>query len=178
MAEPAGPGARKRWLLYAGAVAGAWATVPRFWGPELAGLDSTTEVVDHLVPGIVVLAGSAAMFVVARDRARPVGVPMFVAGLIVTLAGLWMTATHIPLLAQARRHEVTWGAAWFHTMPGLVVLALGIVWAAAHWADAAPPDDRPETLSQRANSAASSGAHPLEDGEFEDPGTARSGPVG
>jgi hypothetical protein len=51
-----------------------------------------------------------------------------IAGLGVLLAGFWMTATHIPLVAQTTRDEVAAGAAIYHTLPGLAVAALGAVW--------------------------------------------------
>ncbi|HSH58767.1 MAG TPA: hypothetical protein VK988_03820 [Acidimicrobiales bacterium] len=46
-----------------------------------------------------------------------------------------MTATHIPVVAQATRDEVAAGAAIYHTVPGLAVAALGAVWTWVHWSD-------------------------------------------
>ncbi|MDP9388052.1 MAG: hypothetical protein M3Q48_09000, partial [Actinomycetota bacterium] len=52
-----------------------------------------------------------------------------VAGLAVPLAGFWMTATHLPLLAQATCDGVGAGAAAYHAMAALGVAILGAVWA-------------------------------------------------
>ena len=122
----------KQWLPYAGLVAGVWATLPRFSGPKLAGTGEQQRGrrppgAGRPRPGGV--GGPARRWPTVGRGSR--GTAMFVAGLVVILAGLWMTATHVPLLAQAGRHEVTWGAAWYHSTPGLFVLAVGLVWAAA-----------------------------------------------
>lgn len=101
------------------------------------------EVADHVVPGAILLAVSAAM--VARSRQAGNGGETFplVAGMVVLLAGLWMTATHIPLVNQARRgeNEVSYLDAAWHTVPGVVVLVLGLVWTAAWWSLAADQDE-------------------------------------
>ncbi len=55
-----------------------------------------------------------------------------------------MTATHLPLVTDARNGAVSDSVATWHTVPGLVVMVLGGVWAAVHWAGAeesAAPDD-------------------------------------
>jgi hypothetical protein len=60
---------------------------------------------------------------------------MFVAGLAICLAGLWMVATHIPLVAQAARAEpgVTWAATIWHSAAAAVVAVLGVIWVATYW---------------------------------------------
>ena len=126
-------------LPWAGIVVGLWAVVPPYAGPELANLDTRVEVADHVVPGIAMLAVSVAVLALTRRRADPeTGSFPLVAGMVVLLAGLWMTATHVPLVNQARRNEagVTWAAAVWHTAPGVVVMVLGLVWAAAWWSAA------------------------------------------
>lgn len=114
-----------------GLVVAAWAVLPRYAGPALDTSDRV-EVADHVVPGVVVAVASVA--VLAGRWRRGTG-PVFGAGLVVVLAGSWMTATHGPLLAQAARDEVGWGAAAFHTAPGLAVLGAGLAWVAWHWRD-------------------------------------------
>ncbi len=76
------------------------------------------------------------MAALARARRSPTpGFFPLVAGLGVLLAGFWMTATHVPLVAQAMRDEVGAGVAAYHTLPGLAVVILGAVWAWANWSD-------------------------------------------
>ncbi|MEX2660164.1 MAG: hypothetical protein WD232_10740 [Acidimicrobiales bacterium] len=112
-------------LALVGVAVAAWASIPPYVGPALA-TDPVVEVVDHVVPAVVVLAVSLAALA-AGARAR--GTAMFGAGLVVALAGLWMVATHVPLLAQAARDEAPWVASLWHFVPGVAVVALGAVWA-------------------------------------------------
>lgn len=119
-----------RRLPVAGLLVAAWAVLPPYVGPALA-TEPRVEVVDHVVPGLVVLAVSAGALV-AGARPAQTGVGMFAAGLAVVLAGFWMTATHVPLLAQAARAEAPVGAAVYHTLPGLAVVAVGVAWAVRH----------------------------------------------
>lgn len=102
-----------------------WATVAPYAGKRL-GLDVNTqsivEVVDHVVPGLVVIA----VFVAAllADRLPLPG------ALIAVLGGFWMSGTHVPLLAQAARQEVALGSALWHTLPPLAVFVLAAAAAA------------------------------------------------
>lgn len=139
------PGLRQA-LPWVGIVIGLWAVIPPYAGPELANLESRVEIADHVVPSIAMLAVSVAVLVLARRRSDPgTGSFPLVAGMVVLLAGLWMTATHVPLVNQARRDEagVTWAAAIWHTAPGVVVTVLGLVWAAAWWSAAGGPEAAP-----------------------------------
>jgi hypothetical protein len=75
--------------------------------------------------------------VLGVSRAAPVsGFAMLAAGLVVVLAGLWMAATHVPLVAQAARHDAPWGATIYHSASAALVLTFGLVWTASAWADA------------------------------------------
>lgn len=116
-------------LLVAGVVIGVWAVLPPFVGPGFttAGLD--VEIVDHPVPALVLL-GATAWSARARGAAAP---GLFVAGLVITLAGIWMTAAHAPLVLQAVRGGVGWAPTVHHTLPGLATLGLGAVWARRWW---------------------------------------------
>lgn len=108
-----------------GLLVGCWALLPPYSGPFLA-TDDTVEVVDHVVPGVVVIALSLGSFLVGRSgRASAV---LFPAGLGIVLAGFWMTATHLPLVLQATRAQAPWGATVYHSLPGLAVLVLGVAW--------------------------------------------------
>lgn len=130
---------RRSNLPYAGLVVGVWATVAPYvlLGPDL-NAEGSVEFADHVVPGLVMIVLSGVTLL--RDRRATVaGSFPLVAGFVVLLAGLWMTLTHLPLVRDARNGLVTDGVAAWHTVPGLVVLVLGVVWVAAYWSDAAEP---------------------------------------
>ncbi len=93
------------------------------------------EVADHIVPGLVVILVSVAALVMAPPG-RPPGNALLLAGLVVLLAGLWMTATHVPLVLQATRDEAPVGAVVYHSLPSLAVAMLGATWVGTHWTDA------------------------------------------
>ena len=109
-----------------GFLTGAWALIPPYTGPPL-NTAAQVEFVDHVVPGIVVIAISALAFLFA-GRADAAAA-LFPAGLGIVLAGFWMSATHAPLVLQAVREEAPWGATIYHSLPGIAVLGLGVVWA-------------------------------------------------
>lgn len=113
-------------LAGAGLLVGAWALLPPYTGPAL-NTAGRVEFADHVVPGVAVVAISALALAVSR-RTDPDRI-LFAAGLGVILAGFWMTATHLPLVLQATRAQAPWGATVYHSLPGLAVLALGLVWA-------------------------------------------------
>lgn len=112
-------------LAGVGVLVGAWALLPPYTGPALTA--ARVEFADHVVPGVLVLAISIVSLLMARrDNADQL---LFGAGLGVVLAGLWMVATHFPLVLQATRQQAPWGATLYHSAPGVAVLVLGVVWA-------------------------------------------------
>lgn len=119
----------------------AWAMIPPYVGPELANLKSSVEIADHVVPAVVMLVMAVACLALGRRSDKPSSFPL-VSGFTFALAGLWMTATHLPLVQQARRGEagVTDVAAAWHTTPGIVVLVFGLVWVAGTWGDTDEPE--------------------------------------
>lgn len=132
--EPvAAPAAAVRSVAAASLIAGAWALVPPYWGPALS-TEASVEFVDHVLPGIAVLAIAAACLLAGTRRVGAT-LAFLLAGLGVTLAGFWMTATHWPLVLQATRGEVPWGSTVHHSLPGLAVLAVGGFWSARFWGD-------------------------------------------
>lgn len=109
-------------------VVGLWGTIAPYIGPEVP-VKAIVEVVDHVVPGVVVLA--VALFSLYRRRLE-----LITCGLSV-LAALWMFTTHVPLLAQAARGEFPWGGSLWMFVPSTLILAL-TVWAAMiAWRDEA-----------------------------------------
>lgn len=124
-----------------GLVIGVLALLPPY--TRDLGTEMRVEVADHVIPGVVLLAVSVAVLVRARRDVLESGMFPFVAGFVIMLAGLWMTATHIPLVNQARRreNEVSYLDAGWHTVPGVVVLGLGLLWTVAWWSVGVSEDD-------------------------------------
>lgn len=87
-----------------------WATVAPYAGPPLGlvvNTDPVTEVVDHVIPGVVAIACGLLLL-------RSAG-PAVTAALGAALAGFWMSATHLPLVLQAADGEAG--------LPAVAVLA-------------------------------------------------------
>ena len=136
---PARPGSVRQALPYAGLAIGLWAAVTPYvlLGDDLNAA-AKNEFADHVVPGALMIGLSAAQLV--RDRKGTTGGSFpLLAGFGVVLAGLWMTATHLPLVRDAGDGIVGENVAAWHTVPGLVVMVLGVVWAATYWSSAEEP---------------------------------------
>lgn len=105
-----------------------WGATPPWSGPWLgwsvAGVPTGIEIVDHAVPGVIL----AAVAVAGLAGRLPL-----VAALLGVLASLWMTGTHVPLLGQAADGRVGLDAALFHSLPGILLLALTITATAWAW---------------------------------------------
>lgn len=107
-----------------------WGTVAPYAGPPLGLVVQArpvVEVVDHVVPGMVLLAVGAFALAVAR-------LPLE-AALAAVLAGLWMTATHVPLLVQVGSGAVSLASALWHSVPGILLLIVASAAAVLAWGD-------------------------------------------
>ncbi|HEX2027510.1 MAG TPA: hypothetical protein VHF25_05870 [Nitriliruptorales bacterium] len=107
---------------------GVWGTLAPYAGPPLGFVVVTrpvVEVVDHVLPGIVLL-GVATFALVTGRLPLPLS-------LLAVLAGLWMAGTHVPLLAQAARGGVEVAAALWHSLPGLLLLVVAVGAAVVAW---------------------------------------------
>jgi hypothetical protein len=135
-AEPAEP---PSWLPVAGLVVSVWAILPRFLTPPLNTRDAV-EIADHVIPGLVVM-GLCVGALVVRRRPGGSGNYGFFSGLVIVLAGLWMSVTHLPLIAQATREEAPWAGTIYHSASALAMLGFSVIWMAAHWNTADFPDD-------------------------------------
>lgn len=133
-------------LAGAGLLVGTWALLPRYVSPriELGARADQLEFVDHVLPGAAVIVISLLALLVGRGPAA--ANRLFAAGLGIVAAGLWMDATHFPLVRQAFRDEAPWGATLHHSIPGVAVLLLGVGWCLAYRA--------PGTRSRPADDAA------------------------
>lgn len=116
-----------RWLMVALLAVTVWGAIPPWVGPwvgwDVQNVPLSVELVDHALPAVILAAVAVA--------GLAGWLPLLVA-LVGVLAGLWMTATHVPLLGQAADGLVGWDAALFHSLPGILLLALTV--AAAVWA--------------------------------------------
>lgn len=125
MTSGGAPGSEQQPGLLAGAglLIGLYAMAPGFY---LAGLHvhKDAEVVDHVIPGLVILA----LVLVGIVWGSRSATTMLLAGLGVLLAGFWMTVTHVGLVAQAFRHQAPAGAATYHCSTALLALVLGLAW--------------------------------------------------
>ncbi|MDQ6727397.1 MAG: hypothetical protein M3066_14700 [Actinomycetota bacterium] len=140
--RPAGPDLARLMPLVGVAVA-VWASLPKYSGPKL-NVTSSKEVADHVIPAVVVLVASVVGILAGRRPSGP-GPLRFLGGMAVLLAGLWMMATHLPLVAQALRGDAPWAATIYHTSAALAVFGLGLLWATVTWAEA---DDKGQATAQ------------------------------
>lgn len=83
------------------------------------------EIVDHVGPGVLV-AGLGAYLAFRASRDAAPAWPEIAAGGVCFLAGFWVTATHVPLLADAGAGKVSWGAALWHASTGLPMVGLAL----------------------------------------------------
>mgnify|MGYP000215093656 CR=1 FL=1 len=118
-----------------------WASLPRYSGPKL-NVSASTEFANHVIPAILVLLASIVGIMAGRRPQGP-GALRLIAGMAVLLAGLWMMATHIPLVAQTLRggpDAASWPATIYHTASALAVFGLGLLWSTVTWAEADDSD--------------------------------------
>ena len=113
------------------AVLAVWAIAVPWLGRAL-GLEvdvpARLEVIDHVVPGAVVLACAALLARVTR-RDDPGDLRRFSACAVAALAGAWITATHVTLVPEALDGVTGWGPALLHLSAGppIVVLAVAVL---------------------------------------------------
>ena len=141
-AEPAPPGPDlPRLLPLVGLPVAFWATLPQWSGPAI-NTSNTAEVVDHIVPAVMVLLASLVAIAAGRRPQGPGGL-RFIAGMCVLLAGLWMVATHFPLVTQTMDggpEAASWAATIYHSASALAVFGLGLLWSTVTWSEAGDDD--------------------------------------
>ncbi|MDQ3612487.1 MAG: hypothetical protein M4D85_12960 [Actinomycetota bacterium] len=114
-----------RWAIALAGLAVWAAVVP--WLARAVGLEldvaTRLEIVDHVVPAVVMLAGAAML---ATRAGAPGGRVWLGAGGIAFLTGLWITATHLPLIPDAFDSLAPWGVALLHLSTGPPILVCGL----------------------------------------------------
>lgn len=125
---------------------GLYAMAPGIWLDGLV-VKRNAEIVDHVIPGLFVLAMILLAVSWGPDR-RGASTVVFGASLVIALAGLWMSATHVGLLVQGIRGQAPGWAVTYHCSTAFLTLALGLTWVGRHWgAVSAQPSDDPEVAS-------------------------------
>lgn len=111
------------------AAIGAWNVLVPYLATVL-GLDvnvkAIVEVVDHVVPGVIVVAAALYLRKLARRRRLGGQSPALIASGVAFLAGFWVLATHVPLLGDAADSAVSWEAAIWHSVASLPIVALAV----------------------------------------------------
>lgn len=115
-----------------------WASLPKFSGPAL-NTQAAVEFTSHIIPAVLVALASIVGILAGRRPQGP-GALRLIAGLAVLLAGMWMMATHLPLVAQAMRDEAPWPGTVYHFASALAVFGLGLLWSTVTWAEADDSD--------------------------------------
>ncbi|MGH2841536.1 MAG: hypothetical protein ACRDKY_12010 [Solirubrobacteraceae bacterium] len=109
------------------AAIGAWTAIVPYLARALGlevNVPALVEVVDHVVPGAVVVAAGLYLHRAARRRTLARERFALPAAGVAFLAGFWGLATHVPLLQDASRSDVTWEAALFHFAAALPIVLL------------------------------------------------------
>lgn len=123
-----------------------WASLPKYSGPEL-NTTASAEFASHIIPAVVVVLASIVGILAGRRPQGP-GALRLIAGMTVLLAGMWMMATHLPLVAQATRDEAPWAGTVYHTAAALAVFGLGLLWATVTWSEAGD-ESQPATKAKK-----------------------------
>lgn len=103
---------------------GVWGTLAPYIGPEVP-VEAVVEVVDHVVPGVILLAVAAFSLYLKRFELISSGLAF--------LAALWMFTTHVPLIAQAARDEFPWAGSLWMFVPSALLLVLTAAAAFLAW---------------------------------------------
>ncbi|MGH9122642.1 MAG: hypothetical protein ACRDYC_12005 [Acidimicrobiales bacterium] len=109
-------------FLFISLLAGLYATLPGFYAGGLSA-SRGTEVADHIVPGLIVLA---LVYSAARwPHSRPVRT-LARWGLVLT--GAWMGISQVSLVSQAVRGQSAWGPVVYHCSSAAAVVVVAAVW--------------------------------------------------
>lgn len=123
----ASSGSLEPWLIALVAVA-AWSILPPYVGP-LVGLDlevdSSVEVVDHVVPGVLSIA-SGLLALSFAHRGETDSIRALAALGVCALSGLFQLVAHVPLVLDAGGPLQPVGSVVLHSTPAPVLLAMSL----------------------------------------------------
>jgi len=125
LARPSSPAEVRGAAVLAGI--GAWIAVVPYLGRAL-GLDvnvkAIVEVVDHVIPGLFIVTTALYLRRLAARGTLAGQSPALFASGVAFLAGFWVLATHVPLLADAASSKLPWEAAIWHSITPLPIVVL------------------------------------------------------
>ncbi len=111
------------------AAIGAWTVVVPYLGRAVGlgvNVPARVEFVDHVVPGgLVALAGLYLAGLARRRALAGTGSALLASG-VCFLAGVWVLATHVPLVGDAANATQPWGAAIWHSTAALPIVGLSV----------------------------------------------------
>ena len=112
-------------------ILGPLAILPPYLGPEiglkLQGIASSVEVVDHVVPGVVIFLAAGGSFLLLRaGRLAQDSLVLATAMALCMLAGVWQTSSHVPLVLDGGRPEAPWDAVILHSTLGPIITGLSL----------------------------------------------------
>lgn len=111
------------------AAIGAWTVIVPYLGRALdltVDVAWRVEVVDHVIPGAVTaIAAGLLLTIVRREPMAGNRMAMLASG-VCFLAGFWVLATHVPLLADAAGDDQPWDAAIWHSAASLPLVGLAL----------------------------------------------------
>jgi hypothetical protein len=111
------------------ATIGVWTVAVPSIGDALGlsvAVSGRVEIIDHIVPGALVAVGG--LYLMRSARGRPLASGRFTlrVSCVVFLAGMWVLATHLPLLADAATSDQAWDAAIWHAAGALPILVASL----------------------------------------------------
>lgn len=119
-------------LLAALTALGAWTVIVPYLGHAIGlgvNVASKVEVVDHVVPGALIATVGVGLLMLTRRFSADGGWSMLLGGGLCFLAGFWVLATHVPLIADAASGRARWGAALWHMSTALPLVIVSLWYA-------------------------------------------------
>ncbi|MGH2984749.1 MAG: hypothetical protein ACRDK5_10945 [Solirubrobacterales bacterium] len=105
---------------------GVCSALPPYIGPTIGlelDVSSATEVVDHVLPSLVVIGFGGLAGWLARTGSEGSALDVFAVGMCF-LAGAWSTLTHLPLWFDAGQSDTPWGSVILHGTLGPILTVL------------------------------------------------------
>jgi hypothetical protein len=127
-APPPAPSTKLEHRLIVLIAVAVWSILPPYIGPPL-GLEldvpTSTEIVDHVVAGVLAIAGAGLALSFAR-RGETDSLRLLAALAVCTLAALFQFVTHVPLVLDAGGPLQPVGTVILHSTPSPVLLAMSL----------------------------------------------------